>query len=702
MKNKTIRALLVEDNPGDARLLREMLPDVSSHSFDLTHVARLSEALRELEETGFDVILLDLVLPDAQGFEAFLRMQSHARAIPVIVLTGLADQDLAVRAVRHGAQDFLVKGQFDGDLLARAVQYAIERKRIMDELAAANVLLQEEIVERRRVEETLRRRNRELILLNRVISATASSQEVESILEVVCRELVQALGASQAAAALLDSARTEMRVIAEYRGDGNRQPTLGMTIPIQGNPAAAYLLEQKSPLTVADARSDPKLAPVHGLVLSTNVVALLVLPLRIDGDVEGCLGLAYNQAHDFVAEEIDLAQRVAEQASVALAHARLTETQRRLSAAVEQSAGSVVITDTDSTILYVNPAFERISGYSRQEVVGQTTALFKSGKHAPSFYDDLWETLRAGRVWQGRLVNRKKDGTLYLEDTTIAPVRNAADQIVSYVSTMRDVTREVQLEEQFRQAQKLEALGRLARGIAHDFNNLLTVIHMNAGLLEYKLSATNPLQAHVHGILETSQRASDLVRQLLSFGSQQVVASQILDLNQIVGGMSRMLDRLIGSDIQLVTSLAEETLSVRADPSQIEQVILNLVVNARDAMPDGGSVCIETSLITLDATYVAGHVDAQVGEHVLLTISDMGVGMTDEVQAHVFEPFFTTKEKGKGTGLGLSTVYGIVKQSGGHIRVESQVGQGTAFFVCLPRVASAEAEGSTQDETAER
>jgi PAS domain S-box-containing protein len=560
------------------------------------------------------------------------------------------------------------------------------------DLAEANALLQQEVVERRRAEQALRRRNRELTLLNRIISATANGQEVESILNAVCSGLVQALDASQSVAVLFDREQLVTKVVAGHCSDGSQPPAVGRALPIKDNSAAAWIWELEAPLVAADASSDPRLPSLIEFAMLTDTVSLLVLPLGANGEANGCLAVAYNQAHESVAAELDFARRVAEQASVALSHSRLSETQQRLSAAVEQSAGSVIITDTEGTILYVNPAFEQTTGYSRSEAVGQTTALFKSGVHDDAFYNRLWETIRAGRVWHGRIVNRKKDGTLFPEDVTITPLRNAEDQVINHVATLRDVTREVELEQQFHQAQKMDALGRLARGIAHDFNNLLTAIHMNAGLIERGLSPVDPLRQHAGGILEICNRASDLVGQLVSFSRRRAVSSQVVDLNQIVDDMGRMLDRLVGSDIRLVTKLAEGAAAIRADPSQIEQVLLNLVVNARDAMPDGGTVRIETHLLALDEGYVADHVEAQPGDHVLLTISDTGVGMTDEVRARIFEPFFTTKEKDKGTGLGLSTVYGLIKQGGGHIRVKSEVGRGTAFLVHLPRAAQTPAE----------
>jgi signal transduction histidine kinase len=293
--------------------------------------------------------------------------------------------------------------------------------------------------------------------------------------------------------------------------------------------------------------------------------------------------------------------------------------------------------------------------------------------------------MTAGQDWQGRLSATQAEGTPYVVDIYVSPVRNQAGETVNYVATMRDVTREVQLEGQFQQAQKMEALGRLAGGIAHDFNNLLTVIHLSTRLVERQLRSEDPLWEHVQQIRKTGERAAKLTKQLLSFSRREVVDPRVLSVNQVVCDLSRMLQRIIGEDIELMTRLEDDLWRVKSDPAQIEQVIMNLVVNARDAMPGGGTLTIETRNVTLDEAYCAYHVEAQQGDHVVLTIGDTGEGMDAEVKAHLFEPFFTTKERGQGTGLGLSTVFGIVRQNNGHIRVESRLNRGTRFLIYLPR-----------------
>jgi PAS domain S-box-containing protein len=368
------------------------------------------------------------------------------------------------------------------------------------------------------------------------------------------------------------------------------------------------------------------------------------------------------------------------------------EERARLSQAVEQAAEAILMTDTDGVIHYVNPAFERVSGYTRAEVAGKTPRILRSGLHDAEFYRRLWDALLRGEVFTGHFINRRKDGSLYHAEAVISPVRDAGGRIVNFVAVQRDVTRERQLEEQVRQSQKIEAVGRLAGGVAHDFNNLLTIIAGYSQLALDRLKPDDPVATHVGEIKKAADRAASLTRQLLAFSRRQVLTPQILDLNAVVANMGKMLRRLIGEDVELETRLAPQLARVKADPGQIEQVILNLAVNARDAMPQGGRLMIETSDFFLDQDYAEAHFPIQPGNYVMLAVSDTGIGMDAETLEHIFEPFFTTKEQGKGTGLGLAMVYGIVKQSGGYIYVYSELGRGSTFKIYLPKAEVKEEE----------
>jgi PAS domain S-box-containing protein len=370
----------------------------------------------------------------------------------------------------------------------------------------------------------------------------------------------------------------------------------------------------------------------------------------------------------------------------------------RLATAIEQADETVVITDAQGNITYVNPTFEAVTGYSRAEVMGVNPRVLKSGVQNDDFYRTLWATINGGKTWRGRLVNRKKDGSIYTEDATISPVRAPSGEITSYVAVKRDISPTLALEAQLLHAQKMEAVGQLAGGVAHDFNNILSVILSYAEMMCDDLAPDGPLHGDAQEIKRAARRATDLTRQLLAFSRRQVLEAKVLNLNHVLSGMEKMLTRLLGADVALTILTAGYLWNVKVDPGQIEQILMNLAVNSRDAMPRGGRLTIETANVELDADYAEAHHGVEPGAYVEIAVSDTGTGMDPETKSRIFEPFFTTKERGKGTGLGLATVFGIVRQSKGHIWVYSEPGQGTTFKIYFPRFGGPVATLSTRPE----
>jgi PAS domain S-box-containing protein len=357
---------------------------------------------------------------------------------------------------------------------------------------------------------------------------------------------------------------------------------------------------------------------------------------------------------------------------------------KRLATAVEQAAEAIIVTDTRGNIEYVNPACEEISGYTREETVGSHARIFKSDYHGPWFYQELWKTINNGTVWRGRFVNRKKDGSLYHEDTTISPVRDARGVIVNFVAVKRDVTEHLALSKQLVHAQKMEAIGTLAGGIAHDFNNLLQITMGYSEMLLMQKDKSDPDYEDLQRIMQSARNGAELVRSLLAFSRRLEPNPIPLDLNAQIRHVEALLLRTIPKMIEIRLDLGQGIGEILADPTQIEQIIMNMAVNSRDAMPDGGALTISTRRVILGRDECKARAEAHPGEHVVLTISDTGHGMDKETLTHIFEPFFTTKEAGRGTGLGLAMVYGIVKQHGGHIICESEPGRGSSFHVFLP------------------
>jgi two-component system cell cycle sensor histidine kinase/response regulator CckA len=353
----------------------------------------------------------------------------------------------------------------------------------------------------------------------------------------------------------------------------------------------------------------------------------------------------------------------------------------------ENAADMIAVVDDHGHRLYNSPSYERILGYSFEELQATPSLEQIHPEDQPLVEESATEARQTGVGRRIEYRMRHKDGTWRTLESTVSAIVNGKGEVRRFVIVNRDITARKRLEEQFRQAQKMEAVGRLSGGIAHDFNNILGVIIGYGEILEERLEASNPLRPCADEILQAGRRAATLTRQLLAFSRQQVLAPRVLELNAVITDIQKMLRRVIGEDIELDTKLSPQLGRVKADPGQIEQVILNLAVNARDAMPRGGKFTIATENTELDAIAVRRYsYPVKPGLYVLLSVSDTGTGMTSETQAHIFEPFFTTKEKGKGTGLGLATVYGVVKQSDGYIQVHSEPGAGATFKIYLPLV----------------
>lgn len=366
---------------------------------------------------------------------------------------------------------------------------------------------------------------------------------------------------------------------------------------------------------------------------------------------------------------------------------RKVEKQLRLQSVALNTAGNgIVITDTEGNIVWANPAFESLTGFSLDEALGKNLRnLIRSGKQDKEFYRSMWNTILAGKVWRGEIVNKKKDGTFYTEDMTIAPVREGTGEITHFIAVKQDITDRKSLQEQLLQSQKLESIGQLAGGVAHDYNNILGVVIGYAELLKTKLRDNLEVQRPVEAILTATTRAADLTRQLLAFARKDIVSPKVMNLNTAIEGIEKMLRRIIGENISFEVRAGKKLWNVRIDPSQLDQILINLAANAKDAIQGIGSIVLETANVNVDSRFARSRAGLGEGEFVKLEFSDNGTGMGKETVKRVFEPFFTTKEKGHGTGLGLATVYGIVKQNDGNVYVTSEPGKGTKFEIFLPR-----------------
>jgi two-component system cell cycle sensor histidine kinase/response regulator CckA len=367
------------------------------------------------------------------------------------------------------------------------------------------------------------------------------------------------------------------------------------------------------------------------------------------------------------------------------------ETLLLLNCAVLQSREAIFITDAEfdlpgPRIVFVNPAFTKMTGYTSEEVIGKTPRILQGARTEKTVWSGLRRNLELGEVSEGEAINYRKDGSEFDLDWQIAPIRDVNGSLTHLLTIQRDITTRKRFEVQLFQSQKMETVGKLAGGVAHEFNSIMTAIIGQSELLLGDLPLGSSLAKNVIEISKAADRAAILTRQLLAYGRKQLLQPEALDLNRVLANMERMFHHLMGCDVVTEILPGAGLEAVRADAGQIEQVIMNIAINARDAMPNGGKFILETANVSFDQESVARYPELKAGDYVMLAISDTGKGMTAEIKARVFEPFFSTKEVGEGTGLGLSTCYGIIKQSGGHITVYSEVARGATFKIYLPQV----------------
>ena len=744
-----MKILLVEDNQGDARLIREMLGEGEAEQFDLLHVESLAAASKCLNEMSVDVVLLDLSLPDSHGLDTFNKIHTQVPASPIVVLSGFADEAFALEAVRQGAQDYLTKGKFDGNQLARSMRYAIERQRI------ENALKQSE----EKLHTTFESITDAIVITDTLGSIVQTNEAATRMTGYSREEIIGKSGLDLIDPKYHDMAvQTMMKVLEEGHGmesmelqfltkDGKHVDAEFGTAMIRdtsGKPAgfvsiARDITERKR---ARDALRESEvlyrslvehlpqrifIKDHNGVYLSCNdnyardlrIAAQRIVgkddfafyppelankyraddqEVMVDGkpkDTEEkyladgeerwvhTVKVPYHDDQGQVIGVLGIFEDITERKR---AEAALRESEGRYRALVETSPDGITLSDLNGNIVMANQETAAMHGFaSVEEMVGNGAFDLIAPEDRPRALENVRKTLEMGSVRDIEYTLLRRDGSRFLGELSAALISDAQGKPQAFMAITRDITEHRRLEEQFRQAQKMEAVGRLAGGVAHDFNNLLTVINLYSSLALSSLNAADPLRHDLGEILKAGERAAALTRQLLAFGRRQTLEMRVLNLNEVLEGLNKMLPRLIGEDIAVKMSLAPGLGRTRADPGQIEQVVVNLVVNARDAMPEGGTLIIKTSNAPLDETYVSQHAEAP-GDYVLLAISDTGTGMSAEVKAHLFEPFFTTKGVGKGTGLGLATAYGIVKQHQGHISVHSEPGQGTTFRVYLPRV----------------
>jgi two-component system cell cycle sensor histidine kinase/response regulator CckA len=584
---------------------------------------------------------------------------------------------------------------------------AIVNAQLFTEQKQAEEALQKSEKEAKR----LAQENAIMAEIGRIITSTLNIEEVYERFSEEVRKLIpfDRIGIE------LFNPKDNMITIAYVIGDDVPGRRAGDTIPLISSASGECIRTRSSVLLQGNpidnvASRFPALLPAF----EAGVRSMMFVPLISKDQVIGALFLRTTQPNFYTEKDLRLAEKVSNQIAGAIVNAQLFTEHKQSEEALRKSEERLKDLYDNAPVGYhefytggritrVNRTELEMLGYTEEEVLGKYAWDFIVEKVSPELVREKLDALPL----PGRTIERtfrRKDGTTFPALIHERFIRDDEGQIMGFRSAIQDITelkraedRMNTLQEQLRQSQKMEAIGRLAGGISHDFNNLLTVIKGYSQLALLDLKEGDPLKGNVEEIQKASQRATDLTRQLLAFSRRQILEVKVFDLNSVVRDLDKMLQRIIGEDIELVYILSDDLGKIKTDPTQIEQVILNLAVNARDAMPSGGKLTIETANVVLNETYTRSHVDVKPDHYVMLSVSDSGCGMSQEVKEHIFEPFFTTKEKGKGTGLGLSTVYGIVKQSGGDIWFYSELGLGTVFKIYLPSVDETSKEGKEKD-----
>lgn len=623
---KPLKVLIVEDCESDEGLLVRLL-ERGGYATQHTRVETREEMTLALANNDWDMIIADFNMPAFDAPSALKVLQEADKDIPFIVVSGSIGEDAAVAMMKAGAHDYVMK-----DNLARLIP-AVRR-----ELAEAEVRRKN-----RQAEEALRQSEERYRAL----------YEDNPSMYFTIKDDGRVLSVNRCGARELGYRPDELvgSPVLDVFYPEDREHVLASFEKCLQNPMQVFRWEFRK------VRKDGSLLWVKEAARSVpqadgSMVVLVV-----------CVDVTENKKAE---EEL-----------------------RRLVTAIEQCAEAVFITDVSRIIRYVNPAFESISGYSKDEAVGRHIGILKSNRHTEAFYEETRNTLRNLEVWSGRVISRRKDGTTYEADATASPVRDASGDLIGYVIIHKDITDEVRMERQIRRTQKLEALGTLAGGIAHDFNNALTAVMGFSQMAHYKLPESSPIRSDIERVLQASLRASELVRQILTFSRKTEHEPKPVRMPPIINEVLGLLRPSLPATIQIRCELdpaAAENL-IMADETQIHQILMNLATNAAHSMrKTGGILCIRLYGLEPDETLLGLNADLRPGQYVCLSVSDTGHGMESEVLDRIFDPYFTTKGPNQGTGLGLAVVQGIVRTHGAAINVWSEPGSGSVFDIFFPRV----------------
>jgi PAS domain S-box-containing protein len=683
MDTGQVRVLLVDDDEDDYVLTRDWFSQMQGDPFKLEWVESYDAALEAIARHQHDVYLFDYRLGERTGLELLREAVAKGCSTPIILLTGQGDHEVDIEAMKAGAADYLEKSQIGAPLLERSIRYAIERKRTEEALRQQ--------AERERLLVEIAQRIRQSLNLTEILNTTVS--EVRQFLQVE-RVFIY---------------RFELDwgglVVVESLGSDNLKPILGSRLK---DPSFAETSLQRYKQGRIQATADIYAADLTqcyiNFMAEFQVRAALVVPILQGEDLWGLLVANHCSApRQWQQLEINLLKQLATQVAIAIQQSTLFEQAqtdlaerkqaeqkiREQAALLDVATDAIFVRDLEKNILFWNKGAERLYGWKAEEAIGKNANQLL---YQETFSQQLKEaqlTLAHTGEWQGELHQVTKDGKQIIVQSRWTLVRDEQEKPKSILVVNTDITEKKQLEAQFLRAQRLESIGTLASGIAHDLNNVLAPILMTAQLLETQLHDQRS-QRLLPILVTNAKRGAALVKQVLSFARGVEGTCTILQIKHLVAEIRQIVKETFPKSIEIYTDIPSNLWTVSGDATQLHQVLMNLCVNARDAMLNGGTLKICAENLFIDEHYARMHLEAKVGPYIVITVADTGTGIPPEIVERIFEPFFTTKELGKGTGLGLSTVMGIIKSHGGFITVYSEMGRGTAFKVYLPAVEAME------------
>jgi PAS domain S-box-containing protein len=657
--NPQARLLIVDD---EALHMKALCDTLEQEGYATTGFTAGKDALEALKRQEFDLLLTDLMMPEMDGISLLQAAFEIDKNLVAILMTGQGTISTAVDAMKIGALDYVLK-----PLKVSTVLPVISRALKVRRLRLENIQLHE------------------MVAIYELSMTIAFTRDSGTILQKMA-DAIFAQGDAGSVSILLPTLDGKELSIAIAVGQ-NADRLQGRRVPIT-YALSSWVASTEKLFSDPEQLTSVQPIPASGWPETANGVSI---PMLAAGKLMGILNFSSDRQRPVNLGRIKSLNILAGTAASALHSASLLEELRTAEQRYRRLADNAPDIIFRYELLpqrrcvYMSPAVKALIGYTPEDFYADPELVLKVvHSEDRSLLEAVFQGELQGDATTLRCVSA--GGATILLEQRHALVHDQDGKLIAIEGIARDITERIKLEEQLRQSQKLEGVGQLAGGIAHDFNNLLTVILGRSQMLQKKLEQASPLQRDVDLIHKTAERAASLTGQLLAFSRKQLLQPKVLDLNNVVADMDKLLQRLIGEHIELSTVLPPGLGRVKVDPGQMQQVIMNLAVNARDAMPQGGKLMIETADAVLDEIYARHHTGVQPGRYVMLAVTDAGCGMDSQTKARIFEPFFTTKEPGKGTGLGLSTVYGIVKQSGGNVWVYSEVGRGTTFKIYLPRV----------------